>query len=1242
MVSLGFGGKAEASHVKGYDLSHSVAATGTVTFVYRSFQVNSLKYPAAASPGTGIRFLHFGDGDYQGTDAIEVLGGPPNCQIDSDGKCRIEYSDCEPPGNDATTCDTATTTRIFTHDYLCPGPVQGYVAFITRGTSPTIYECCRADGYNNIPSAELTSIRPRNVVFPCCDNTHGDPNSGPSLTSSPVYNGFQDSAYVYPLGASDRDGDPLWFAFLTETPVAPFQCPGICTASTPGLLTLAAYDACQSPRGAVMGFNFQNQLDWDLPKTGLDCDLTRPGFYGVAARVTDTCGSTAEREFRLELFPPSTTSAPDLSVSPQPQPGLLDVCIDRDIVNIDLTGSDADTADVVSLFASPLPYANAALSAATGNPAIGNFTFEPKSADGQLGTHGFTFTAQDDGAPIRTTQRSIAITVIDCNANRPPTADSGGDYAKECNGQPTQAALDGTRSSDPEADPLTYKWYTTCPYATFDDDTSATPILSLPGNPPCPSVCTVTLRVVDSHGGSSFDTDFLTVDDTTPPDAAGLPADATAECDAVPAPAAVTAVDDCDPMPSLSFTETRIDGSCTDNYDLERFWTTGDACGNKGVFTQTVAVSDSVAPRLIGLPVEVTVGCASEIPEVPAVTSGDNCDPSVSPAFTETTIDVVCPNRFTVVREWSAVDRCSNRASETRMVFVNDVTPPSLVGVPVDGTASCDAIPVPAQVSAVDGCDGGVSVTLSEQQTDVTCAHGYTLVRTWTAIDACGNAASASQRIQVSDTAAPQLQNVPVDVTVECDAIPTAPTLTALDNCDAAPVVTLVETREDVICEYGYTLVRTWTARDACGNSSEAIQRIRVVDTTAPVLVGVPADETVECGQVPQEPIVTATDNCSEGLIATMTETRVNGTCADAYVLRREWRAVDTCGNVAVATQVITVSDTTRPVIPSVPPETSAECNAVPSPPVITATDNCDPSPVVSLSETITPRACPDSYDLVRTWTARDRCGNERSESQPIRVDDTTRPVVRAMLMPLAPTLPCSAPAERRFQVVCDASDNCSPPPPVQAKLRVRQHDVTPAGCEERLVDVPVLCGEVVELHLISPPCPLKPPSGPQPTVIIDGTGTKVVTGENITLEVQAADRCGNVGVASWDPVSSPGGCGDLTPPPDANCKVPVCGRCAPTVSPLARLTVSTRGEGCGKDAATAAALRAAAAGCVGPADPQCVGDCRLPQWESCGAAAWPARARVTCLRTALASCPAGDGFACTVVGTIDCGCGCD
>src|SRR5262249_10607435 len=86
-----------------------------------------------------------------------------------------------------------------------------------------------------------------------------------------------------------------------------------------------------------------------------------------------------------------------------------------------------------------------------------------------------------------------------------PLCDFGGPYPINATPVgPTQVQLDGTGSSDPDGDLLTYHWTTDCENATLDDPTSPTPILTFNGDV-CSSSdqqCNVTLTVDDGCDSS--------------------------------------------------------------------------------------------------------------------------------------------------------------------------------------------------------------------------------------------------------------------------------------------------------------------------------------------------------------------------------------------------------------------------------------------------------------------------------------------------------------------------------------------------------------------------------------------------------------------------------------------------------------------------------------------------------------------------------------------------------------------
>ena len=107
--------------------------------------------------------------------------------------------------------------------------------------------------------------------------------------------------------------------------------------------------------------------------------------------------------------------------------------------------------------------------------------------------------------------------------------------------------------------------------------------------------------------------------------------------------------------------------------------------------------------------------------------------------------------------------------------------------------------------------------------------------RVYTATDVCGNLETFIQFITLVDEEAPQFSSFPGDVTAECGE-EEFPMPVAFDNCTAAEDIVLVEEREEVpgSCPGAYSIVRTFTATDDCGNATTQVQTITVVDTTAP------------------------------------------------------------------------------------------------------------------------------------------------------------------------------------------------------------------------------------------------------------------------------------------------------------------------------------------------------------------------------------------------------------------------
>src|SRR4029077_9178956 len=187
-----------------------------------------------------------------------------------------------------------------------------------------------------------------------------------------------------------------------------------------------------------------------------------------------------------------------------------------------------------------------------------------------------------------------------------------------------------------------------------------------------------------------------------------------------------------------------------------------------------------------------------------------------------------------------------------------------------------------------------------------------------------------------------------------------------------------------------YSVTRTWTATDACGNSSTASQRINVQDITAPVIAALPAPSTINCPATPLFAVATATDDCGSAFTLTSADMTTPGACAGSYSVTRTWRATDACGNSSTASQTINVQDITAPVIAALPAPTTINCPATPVFAIATATDNCGSAFTLTSNDVTINGACAGSYNVTRTWTATDACGNSSTKSQTINVLDIT------------------------------------------------------------------------------------------------------------------------------------------------------------------------------------------------------------------------------------------------------------
>ncbi|SHG99164.1 HYR-like domain-containing protein, partial [Flagellimonas flava] len=240
-----------------------------------------------------------------------------------------------------------------------------------------------------------------------------------------------------------------------------------------------------------------------------------------------------------------------------------------------------------------------------------------------------------------------------------------------------------------------------------------------------------------------------------------------------------------------------------------------------------------------------------------------------------------------------------------------------------------------------------------------------------------------------------------LDTTVSCDDTDALNAAQALEPTTEFCNFTLNKVSGSFVanpsCPGEGTYTNTWTFTDACGRTSDIFtQVITVEDTTAPNFVeALPSDITVECDDIPAAAVLTADDNCDTNLSVTFDEQITdNDACPSDYTITRTWSVEDCAGHLTEHIQTITVVDNTAPTfVESLPGDTVAAYDAIPSTEVLTANDNCDPAASVGLSETYIGDNTSTTYTIVRTWTASDCAGNSIDHTQNIFVTENGDPV---------------------------------------------------------------------------------------------------------------------------------------------------------------------------------------------------------------------------------------------------------
>ena len=525
----------------------------------------------------------------------------------------------------------------------------------------------------------------------------------------------------------------------------------------------------------------------------------------------------------------------------------------------------------------------------------------------------------------------------------------------------------------------------------------------------------------------------------------------------------------------VTWVDVQISEGCGSNAVYERTYTATDVCGNSSTATQTVVITDLTAPvwvneagdalsaqeTMLYLPCEqATEELMNSIDHESLFMATDLCDAELDYSVSAVLVSGGCIGTW--IRTWTATDDCGNATEFEQTVVMYDNGDPFFTAFPADVTieldATCSANFVVSETGgepeAADNCDAcfdqnlvityvdtrvlecGSVVEVTEGDDSIIEYMGSsTVTRTWTVTDQCGNSTSQDQIISLVDVTAPYgLASTP---DVDCTEYSSNPqqmfgTIDLSDNCDAIIDITF-DAAEDTLVSHNsengvpagcYTMRRTLTLTDDCGNASTVLQTINVVDNTAPVYQGpgqisIPAEEYDVDGAYPPDVVwayaedsewesfpIGYIDDCSPLFSCTAMDLPLSGGCADQphpdYPMTESatWLRVltitDLCGNTSTAEVIINLIDDDAPVFDFVPASYTIECDQPLEllDPIVS--DLVDENVLVTLVTQTTAGSCDQEYTLTRTWTARDNCDNLTTASQTITVVDTTAPVATA------------------------------------------------------------------------------------------------------------------------------------------------------------------------------------------------------------------------------------------------------
>jgi gliding motility-associated-like protein len=479
----------------------------------------------------------------------------------------------------------------------------------------------------------------------------------------------------------------------------------------------------------------------------------------------------------------------------------------------------------------------------------------------------------------------------------------------------------------------------------------------------CPIVVTRTYQLFDDCGNNSKCDQVIVFKDNIPPVFDVFPEPIVTQC-LIPPPYTyndilndkIHVIDNCDlDWNSFKMIKEFIDPQSCPKV-ITRTYQIADMSGNVSVpKVQTITVNDTEKPdiscpplsyynTLAEVPAQFTNG-STEVFFSAGGTIADNC--GVDQSSFKYIIGDTDPTSFprVIKRTYEIADFCGNTNQCEQTITYGPKLAPTLI-CPPDLNLSCSAkIPDVYTDYNLFISDGGKATTscsvlpgtfklFDEKTTPGKCTYEKTIVRTYQVFDNCGDPLVGTQTINIQDTDLPTFK-APDDITIYTDAkciynktvAVTGDVTNEFDNCSTGLNATFVDAAPVALtdCQGGFTIARTWSLRDECGNlAKDQVQKITVRDNLAPIISGTTLINACGTKPVPYSNFTEftkdggkASDNCS---LSESSFKFISDTPVSATVIKRRYQISDECGNSNYFDQTININPIPSIIVKGVDP----------------------------------------------------------------------------------------------------------------------------------------------------------------------------------------------------------------------------------------------------------------------------------------------------------------------------------